>query len=754
MNSLISNMSVRNKLLAIVLAFCAVLVGMAFYTVAALEHHSVDSDVENIVVRQSMLTQKFAKEVIDELAQDKATAISIKTNKTKTLFDLSHKALLEGGETFVDLAMTKTLSIPKHADPEIDVALKKVGVLWKDLQAAALVAANEAPGSGLYNKSIAAIRNLSMEVLAAMDGVAVMYDLASARNINAMVKVELVVLAIVLLLGILVSFYVGSGITHPLDVIVKATRKITAGDLTVEEDLRRLDAKDEFSVLANSYGSMLSVTKKLQSEIVNLSENIRHGNLDVRCDGAGLEGVWAELITAINKIIDGYVIPFKGAAIYLDRISRGDIPPLITNEYPGDFNKFKESFNRNISTVTDLLAEYNSLIDAVHSGDLTARGDVSKFEGCWQEFIAGLNKIFETVVDPVHNAGEILRALSEGDLRHGMEGGYQGEYALLQNNVNTTIKRLESTVTPVQEAARFISKSATQIFAGNNSLSDRTEKQSSKLQETASSMERLIGAVRNNAENSKHANNLATNAKQSAEHGGDVVNRAVQAMDEINKSSNKIAEIIGVIDDIAFQTNLLALNASVEAARAGEQGRGFAVVATEVRNLAGRSATAAKEIKELIKDSMQKVQAGTSLVNESGETLDEIMDGVKQVGKIISEIDAASAEQIEGIEMVNKAITSIDEMVEQNAMLAERTSVASGAMKDKARELEDLMQFFKVNAPIVRDDDPDAVIDGASSGEGVSEESGEEERSDAATTVSHVTVTHNYVDDSDEWEEF
>jgi methyl-accepting chemotaxis protein len=222
-------------------------------------------------------------------------------------------------------------------------------------------------------------------------------------------------------------------------------------------------------------------------------------------------------------------------------------------------------------------------------------------------------------------------------------------------------------------------------------------------------MEELTSTVRNNADNAQEANRVAANARQLAEKGGDVVSRAVTAMEQINTSSNKIAEIIGVIDEIAFQTNLLALNASVEAARAGEQGRGFAVVATEVRNLASRSAGAAKEIKDLINDSVNKVHAGAELVNESGETLEEIVSGVKKVGDIVAEIAAASAEQASGIDQVNQAITSMDEMTQQNAALAEETSAASASLYEKAQSMGTAIGFFSV------EDDLKQIIVNASS---------------------------------------
>ena len=573
-----------------------------------------------------------------------------------------------------------------------------------------------------------------------------------AASTAPILMIGLSLLVILLLLGVWFSFSVMSSVGKTLDLLTVATDKIAAGDISADNELRQIELEDELGQLAESNRSILTALQRLRTGAGVMSESVRQGDLDMRLGGEGLQGMWAEIVDEANVVIDGYVVPFNEAAVYLERISHGDIPPITTKQYHGDFNRFKESINRSISIITSLLEEYNALINAARNGDLTARGDADMFEGCWQEFIDGLNNIFETAVAPVHHAGDALRALAEGDLRYNMEGEYRGEYAMLQSDVNTTIERLESTVIPVQRAASFISSSASQIFAGNNSLSDRTDKHSSILQETTSSMNHLINAVRNNAENSRHANKLATGARVSAEHGGEVVSRAVQAMAEINKSSNMIAEIIGVIDDIAFQTNLLALNASVEAARAGEQGRGFAVVATEVRNLAGRSATAAKEIKELIKDSLKKVQAGTSLVNESGETLDEIMDGVKQVGDIISEIDEASAKQIEGIEYVNRAVNSLDDMVQQNAMLAEKTSEASGSMRDKAKELEDLMQFFKVDLPFVPEEHASALEESAPE-EAVAEQVSEVAPS-AEKSVKRVYVPPQYVEDDDEWEEF
>ncbi len=760
MKRLLANLPVKSKLLAITLMFSATLLGVVIYTVITLQQQQADSTVLNIAGRQRMLTQKFTKELFDEIIHGKAKSQNIDSSKTQKLFELSLKALRNGGETYADLAMNTPVVLPPNSDTDIDASLQQVGLLWSKLQAAALKAVQADSNSVVYKENVAAIRNLNLEVLSAMDAAVSMFADVSTRKIDSMIKAEWGILAIILPFGIWFCLYIVSTITKPLALIVDATKRIAAGDMSVDSELQEIDSKDELGELSESYREMISVINKMQMEIIKAANSAKEGQLDALCDSKEYEGVRGELLEGINEIIRAYVVPFRGTAEYLDRISRGDIPPLVEKEYKGSFNDVKESFNLSITTINNLLLESRLLIDAAHNGELEVRGDLDKFEGKWRELIDGLNGVFEAVVDPVRTAGEVLRAISDGDLRNTMGGDYKGEYATLCSNVNTTIKRLEATVIPVQEAADFISRSASEIYAGNNDLSLRTDKQSGSLQETASSMEQLIGTVRNNADNAKQANKLAASARQSAEHGGDVVSRAVQAMDEINRSSNKISEIISVIDEIAFQTNLLALNASVEAARAGEQGRGFAVVATEVRNLAGRSATAAKEIKELIQDSMNKVQAGAALVNESGVTLDDIMDGVKKVGDIISEIDAASAEQTTGIEQVNSAITSMDEMVQQNAVLAERTSIASGSMRDRAKELERLMQFFKVNREMVLADKQEPVTQTVTISEPVvtddvaADKQVTEDPKRQDSNINQFVVARQYAEESDEWEEF
>ncbi|MCP3998012.1 MAG: methyl-accepting chemotaxis protein, partial [bacterium] len=256
----------------------------------------------------------------------------------------------------------------------------------------------------------------------------------------------------------------------------------------------------------------------------------------------------------------------------------------------------------------------------------------------------------------VNDTVRVFGAMAEGDMTETIDAEYQGAFGQLKRDANATTEKLTEVIGGISTASETVHTGADEISQGNANLSQRTEEQASSLEETASSMEEMTSTVKQNADNARQANQLAGGAREQAEIGGEVVGKAITAMDEINDSSKKIADIIGVIDEIAFQTNLLALNAAVEAARAGEQGRGFAVVATEVRNLAQRSATAAKEIKALIQDSATKVEGGSKLVNDSGETLKQIVTSVKKVSDIIAEIAAASNEQATGIEQVNKAI--------------------------------------------------------------------------------------------------
>jgi methyl-accepting chemotaxis protein len=303
--------------------------------------------------------------------------------------------------------------------------------------------------------------------------------------------------------------------------------------------------------------------------------------------------------------------------------------------------------------------------------------------------------------DAVTETQAVVKLAIEGDLVSRIPTqGKTGEIAALCEGINTLLEATMTLITSVKTSAQEVQSAAEEIARGNTDLSQRTEQQAASLEETASSMEQMTSSVKQTADNAGQANQLAVAARQQAEKGGAIVGSAVTAMRQINTSSKKIADIIGVIDEIAFQTNLLALNAAVEAARAGEQGRGFAVVASEVRNLAGRSATAAKEIKGLIQDSVTKVEEGSALVDESGKALEDIVASVKKVTDIVSEIAGASAEQSSGIEQVGKAVNQMDEVTQQNAALVEEAAAASQSIVEQATALNELVAQYQVGESV------------------------------------------------------
>jgi len=337
-----------------------------------------------------------------------------------------------------------------------------------------------------------------------------------------------------------------------------------------------------------------------------------------------------------------------------------------------------------------------TLVEAVQQGDLAQRISMEGKEGFFLDLSNGLNALTHTVEQGMDDIAGGLSALEAGDLTYRITNDYQGKFDELKQATNNTSNKLAGVMRNVAEAAEEVGIGSSEIAEGNNTLSSRTQEQAAALEETAASIEEITGTVQQTADNSRQANQLASDAREQAEKGGLVAEQAVKAMAEINTSSRKISDIIGVIDEIAFQTNLLALNAAVEAARAGEQGRGFAVVAGEVRTLAQRSAEAAKEIKTLINSSVESVDQGSKLVDESGAALNVIVDSVRKVGDVIAEIAAASVEETAGIDQINKAIAQLDSGTQQNTAMVEESSAASQRLNEQADDLRQQVSIFKL----------------------------------------------------------
>jgi methyl-accepting chemotaxis protein len=351
----------------------------------------------------------------------------------------------------------------------------------------------------------------------------------------------------------------------------------------------------------------------------------------------------------------------------------------------------------------DIESEVAGIIDAAVAGDFSRRLEADRMSGFFRKISQGINDLLEANTRALGDLGAMLERMSEGNLTEKIDTNYQGMLGTLKDDANATVDNLQKIIFSIKDATDAINTAAQEIASGNQDLSARTEEQASSLEETASSMEQITSSVRQNADNSRQANELANHAQQVAIRGGEVVGQVVQTMSAIQQSSSKIADIIGVIDGIAFQTNILALNAAVEAARAGEQGRGFAVVATEVRNLAQRSAAAAKEIKGLISDSVDKVSAGNKLVDQAGRTMEEVVASIRRVAKIMGDISEASREQSSGIEQVSRAVSQMDEVTQQNAALVEEAAAAAESLEEQARSLAQAVAVFRLPGGVLVD---------------------------------------------------
>lgn len=357
-------------------------------------------------------------------------------------------------------------------------------------------------------------------------------------------------------------------------------------------------------------------------------------------------------------------------------------------------------------------SEVQNIVEKASQGILDSRISIDSKQGFYKRLAIGMNQLVSEVQKVITDSGQVLSSLSDGNLTQKIESNYSGEFGNLGRDVNETIDRLNGVIETIKSTSNAVSDGVNDIAQGNSNLSDRTETQASELEEAASSMEELTSSVKGNADSATQAHSLITELRVHAVKGGATVSEAINAMGKISNSSTEIANIIGVIDDIAFQTNLLALNAAVESARAGEQGRGFAVVASEVRNLAGRSAVAAREIKALIEESVKEVAEGSRLVCDSGQTLEHIVESVNQATDLVGGIATASSEQSDGIALVNSTISRIDTMTQQNSALVAQASLSSKDINLQVKKLDEQISYFETSSQPVAEDIPHQLASG------------------------------------------
>ncbi len=347
--------------------------------------------------------------------------------------------------------------------------------------------------------------------------------------------------------------------------------------------------------------------------------------------------------------------------------------------------------------MADLDAAVGGIVKAAIAGDFSQRVPLEGKEGTIRNLAGAMNAMCENMATVMNDLVTMLSSLAEGNLMQRIDGSYQGMFATLKDRANTTAENLSQTISGIRAAVSEVTNAAAEISTSTTDLSQRTEEQAASLEETSASMEQMSATVKKNAEYAQHANQLAAGARQVADRGSTVVANTVEAMTRIESSSNKITDIIGVIDEIARQINLLALNAAVEAARAGEAGRGFAVVASEVRSLAQRSSQAAKDISDLISNSSMQVKDGAELVNRTGELLNEIVELIRKVADIVADIATASTEQSTGIDQINKALTQMDEVTQQNSALVEENAATAKTLEEQAAAMTQQVEFFRLD---------------------------------------------------------
>ncbi len=546
----------------------------------------------------------------------------------------------------------------------------------------------------------------------------------------------LIIMLIVIVIVVICSIWFGKKIAHPITIITNASKELSKGNLI---DNIVINTKDETLHLAEAFNLMKTKISDVISETNKLSQSAKEGNLDYRANPDEFEGSYRNIIIGINESMDNLIQPLKMSSDFMDRLSKGDIPEQITENYKGDFNLIKISLNKCISAINNLVKDTKLLTQSALDGQVKTRANSELHDGDYRLIIQGINETLDLMLNPINEAVEVLTGMSQGDLSQRVKGDYKGDHAVLKNilnqtldmlplnetmqvmdkmavgdltvkmagdykgdslklkeSINTTLDALNDILHQVANTVDEVTRGALQVADASTALSQGATEQAASLEEITSSMSEIGSQTRHNAENASMANSISRQAKDSADKGNSEMGILNNSMNEINESSKNISKIIKVIDEIAFQTNLLALNAAVEAARAGRHGKGFAVVAEEVRNLAARSATAAKETAELIENSIKTVGKGAEIAIKTAESLEEIKTSSIKVADIIAEINTSSNEQAQGISQINEGLSQIDKVTQTNTASAEESASASEELSGQANMLRELVGRFRL----------------------------------------------------------
>jgi methyl-accepting chemotaxis protein len=509
---------------------------------------------------------------------------------------------------------------------------------------------------------------------------------------------------------------------------------------TKEADQHTAEVKEQFERINGSLLLVKTAVGAMIDEGLRVTTAAREGRLEVRGDVTRLNGVYAEIVQGFNNSLDMIIEPLNEAGQVLNKMGVNDYTLQITGNYQGMLQQFTSDINnvrtrllsvqdacvrvskgdisrleefhkigkrsendqimpavtRLMEVIKDLTDDVKMLGEAAVNGNLEIRGEVDKFEGGYRTIVEGFNNTLDAMIRPVTEAEAVLKEMAQGNLQIGMTGEYHGNHATLKEAINSTLDSLTEVLNEISQATEQVSAGAGEVSKSSQVLSQGASEQASTMEQITASITQIAAQTKKNAHNANQANELALAAKEKAVQGNDHMKEMLQAMNEINVSSANISKIIKVIDEIAFQTNILALNAAVEAARAGQYGKGFAVVAEEVRNLAARSANAAKETTDMIEGSIKKVESGTQIANQTADALNHIVEGVAKTTELVGEIAVASNEQATGIAQINQGIMQVSQVTQSNTATAEQSAAASEELSGLSDMLRQNVARFRI----------------------------------------------------------